>query len=95
LCLFFSSAHQVIEPAEIKEFATDAGYQTTFIPRGTLFMPPEANVNAPDGDWQLDETGQSGGGGGIGSGGGLSEEHNAELDEVRMQLERLYGGGKA
>eukprot|EP00284_Hemiselmis_tepida_P007926 CAMPEP_0174918830 /NCGR_PEP_ID=MMETSP1355-20121228/3312_1 /TAXON_ID=464990 /ORGANISM="Hemiselmis tepida, Strain CCMP443" /LENGTH=235 /DNA_ID=CAMNT_0016164027 /DNA_START=131 /DNA_END=838 /DNA_ORIENTATION=- len=78
---------EVIEPSEIMEFATSAGYQTTFIPKGTLFMPPETNVDSSQRPWSLDGDGAGGGARNQPPGGGSSE-----LDAVRQQLERMYGG---
>uniref|UniRef100_A0A6T8MYA4 Uncharacterized protein n=2 Tax=Hemiselmis andersenii TaxID=464988 RepID=A0A6T8MYA4_HEMAN len=77
---------EVIEPAEIIDFATTAGYQTTFIPKGTLFMPPENNVDSSERPWSQEMDG-------AGSARDQSPAGDSgELDAIRQQLERMYGG---
>lgn len=40
-----------IDPREIAAFATNAGYHTSFLPAGTVFLPPEDQVDPEDRPW--------------------------------------------
>ena len=42
-----------IEQEEIEEFCRDSGLKMQYVEKGTLAVPPEANVDETD--WQLDE----------------------------------------
>jgi hypothetical protein len=43
-----------LEPYEVSKFAADAGYSTSLIPAGTLFLPPMNNVDPEEMEWQPD-----------------------------------------
>jgi hypothetical protein len=62
--------------------------QTTFIPKGTLFMPPDNNVVdrpwKPDGKYSDDDQSSPYTGSGLTS---------SEMEEMRSQFERMYGDG--
>lgn len=45
---------EALDPREIAAFTQDAGYKTSFIPAGTLFLPPEDNVDPSDRPWRPD-----------------------------------------
>lgn len=45
---------EALDPREIAAFTEDAGYKTSFIPAGTLFLPPEDNVDPSDRPWRPD-----------------------------------------
>lgn len=45
---------EALDPREIAAFTADAGYKTSFIPAGTLFLPPEDNVDPGDRPWRPD-----------------------------------------
>jgi len=47
---------EALDPREIAAFTADAGYKTTFISSGTLFLPPEENVDPADRQWRPDHT---------------------------------------
>ena len=54
----YNHAHELqveaLDPREIAAFTQDAGYKTSFIPAGTLFLPPEDNVDPSDRPWRPD-----------------------------------------
>ena len=54
----YNHAHELqveaLDPREIVAFTKDAGYKTSFIPAGTLFLPPEDNVDPSDRPWRPD-----------------------------------------
>jgi len=45
---------EVLCTHEIAAFTAHAGYKTTFIPAGTLFLPPEVNVDPAERQWHPD-----------------------------------------
>jgi len=89
----FPSPHiEPLDPREIKGFADDSGYLTTFIRAGTLFFPPEAVKDPRELLLQLGENGK-----GEGAKQQKQEEEEEEekdgidYDAMRNRLEALYG----
>lgn len=85
----FPPAHcEALEPEEILAFVQDAGYETSFVKGGTLFMPPETNVAKENMPWKEnpDEYEEEGGGGG---GGGMGDEE-IDFEEARRRLQNMF-----
>lgn len=76
---FPSPSVEAIESEEIEEFCESAGFDCKLVPVGSLFMPPEANVEATD--WQINQP--------TDSETEVTEFTSSELDRIRKQLEGL------
>jgi hypothetical protein len=63
-----------MDPDEIGEFCSDAGYDSELITEGLLALPPETNVSKTD--WQKDDARPK-------------EPEISDLDRIRRQLEGL------
>ena len=84
----FPTAHvEAIEPKEIESFANEGGFRTTFIPAGTLFLPPEHNASNLDRLWYDPSTKQAQGGKGSDE---QTSTEQGELQLARKQLEALF-----
>jgi len=73
----FPTPHvEALEPEVIEQFTSDSGYKAAFIPVGTLFLPPEKNLDRKDMLWQED---------------GEYEKEDIDYDQARRRLESLFG----
>ncbi|NJL22899.1 MAG: DUF3110 domain-containing protein [Leptolyngbyaceae cyanobacterium SM1_3_5] len=79
---FPSPSVEAIDSEEIEEFCESAGFDCKLVPVGSLFMPPEANVEATD--WQVDQPLET-----TDAETEITEFTSSELDRIRKQLEGL------
>lgn len=81
---------EALDPREIAAFTADAGYKTSFIPAGTLFLPPEDNVDPADRPWRPDADKE------VALAQMLADEDDSDQVDYaleRARLEALFGSG--
>lgn len=76
---FAAPTPEAIDSEEIELFCTKAGYEAKIVPAGTLFTPPDRNLEQTD--WSPDEPTPAA------EPSDLSEN---ELDDIRRRLEGLF-----
>ncbi|MGB3293587.1 MAG: DUF3110 domain-containing protein [Phormidesmis sp.] len=72
---------EAFEMDEIEEFCEEAGYESVYVPDGTLLMPPEKMVESTT--WNVDGTSAET------SQGSIQDASSDEMDRIRQQLEKL------